>query len=327
MYCSKSCQQEAARCHKYECKVIDALLDLNSSIPVIFTALHATIQSVKIFDDPQKLQELITEIGDKNEAFHVDYANLTEEQHFRAAYSLATNESKKEPEELYRFSKKCAIVWHLLCHYTDLCDFLNTKAMEDMFLNLFFHFVLVSIVNSHQLGHPTVELGDMVTYGNGIFTLSHLINHSCLPNVFQSYDKGTIMIMAKSNIKAGEQLFYMYGPDVYHGYANLENRQKKLRIQYDFECKCEACRFDYPLMSNMPVPRGMFKEKITSDMFALIRIEPGFAQKKFKEYKKFIMEYKKKMPTFELLSAEAMLKQSTWVMMFGRPLEMQLKPI
>lgn len=286
----------------------------------VATPIRASLQSITMFEEPQELQSLI----DSTKLFDLDFTNLTDELHFRAGYSLATNESKRQPHEIFDFAVECAIVWKLLKQYTDLSSLLKTKETEDLFLNIFFHFYQSSIINAQALGHA-VEPGE---YGTAIFPFSSLLNHSCIPNVSKIFGKGTVVMYAKRAIKAGEQLFDSYGQHLHHGHARLVDRQRKLRIQYHFECKCKACRFDYPLLKEMQQPRNKrFFETCLKDLKKTFSYDKEFAKKKVQEYKKHLIEFDKHPPTLELYGAEDVFTYTMWTLMFGRPLNMQLKSL
>ncbi|XP_063702222.1 SET and MYND domain-containing protein 4-like [Culicoides brevitarsis] len=328
MFCSQKCHEIAhKRWHKYECPIIDGIFDIgtNSNFNQIETALRAALQSLTLFDDPHDLGKLMKEIANKNEVFEVNYAKLTEKNHFRAIYSLSTNETKATSAELYQYARECARAWHLLSKHTFLPFLLKTKETQDIFLDLLFHFFQSTIVNAHSLG---LASGNLAQYGSAIFALASLFNHSCVPNVGKIFDKSVIRIVAKRVIKAGEQLFDCYDKDVHHGHANLQKRQRKLKSQYRFECKCKACRNDFPLLEQMPTPKNQsFAEKVINDLHQMQNYDKEFAKKKLKEYKKYLIQYDKKVSSFELYSSEDVFMQALWTVMFGRPLHLQLKHV
>lgn len=323
MFCSEDCYQEAwKRFHKHECKIIDGIFSLNS-MPVV-TAVRAAVQSITMFDDPKELEKLIKDINVETEnAFTLDYSQLTEQNLFRAAYSLATNESCQKISVLFGFAKQCASVWHLLITHTYLHLLLKTKDTEDLFLNVLFHFFEVAVTNAHSLGQT---VGSTEQYGSAIFPLCSLLNHSCAPNILKLIDKSTVFVIAKQFIKAGEQIFDSYGQHLHHAHAKLQSRQKTFKSQYIFDCKCNACVRDYPLIEEIP-HHGRFFTKFLNDRERLDSFDKGFAKKKLKEYKKHLIEYQKKYPCFEVLASEDIFTHCLWALMFGAPLKMQLKPV
>lgn len=72
-----------------------------------------------------------------------------------------------------------------------------------------------------------------------IFPKISLINHSCDPNIRNSFDGQFLTIHAARPINQGEQVFNCYGP--HYKVMDREERQFALAQQYCFECKCEKC--------------------------------------------------------------------------------------
>lgn len=323
MFCSDNCQVEAnKRFHKYECKVIDGLNPFTTEfVPnPKFTAIRAALQSITMFDDPQELQKLISDIDAENKIFEIDYANLTEKDYFCAAYSLNRKESDEGRGRLYLNAANCASFWHLFSQYTDLRHLLKTKDMEDLFLNLLYNFFRNHIF-VFAYTHGQVE-----KYGSGVFALCSLLNHSCIPNVQRICDKDTIFIVAQNSIKAGEQLFSCYGFHLNHRYVNLEKRKETLLLQYGFECKCIACCKDYPLLVDLSPHSNPLPEY---ELHATLKevFDKDFAVKTLKEYVKKTIKFEKGMPSHNLIFAECIIGSALNNLMFGRPLNMQLKPI
>jgi uncharacterized protein len=60
--------------------------------------------------------------------------------------------------------------------------------------------------------------------------IARYINHSCKPNCEAEIKQGRIAILARKNIKAGEELTYDYGKDYFDIFIKPHG------------CKCEKCR-------------------------------------------------------------------------------------
>jgi hypothetical protein len=73
----------------------------------------------------------------------------------------------------------------------------------------------------------------------GIFPRISMLNHSCEPNIRNSFDGKHLTIFAASDISEGEEIFNCYGP--HWKLMSFQERQDTLRIQYNFECKCTKC--------------------------------------------------------------------------------------
>lgn len=67
--------------------------------------------------------------------------------------------------------------------------------------------------------------------GSPRWNTARYINHSCRPNCDAINRKGRIFIVARKNIKAGEELHYNYGKDYFNDLAKKG-------------CKCKQCYTD-----------------------------------------------------------------------------------
>lgn len=65
--------------------------------------------------------------------------------------------------------------------------------------------------------------------GKGRDNLARYANHSCRPNAFTEIIRGKIWIIAKRNIKTGEEITYNYGQEYFD------------RIIKPVGCKCVKC--------------------------------------------------------------------------------------
>lgn len=317
MFCSETCQQDTwKRFHKYECPVIDGIFAASQECPTRRIAIRTAFYALTMFDDPDELRDLIKEINVETEtAFDLDYSCLTEPQHFREIYALATKDTDISFTELLGLAQDCASTWHVLSNYTDLRLVLKTSDMEDLFLNLLFHFMQSAPVYSHEAYH-----------GTGFYALCSLVNHSCAPNVARFCDGMKNVLFVRRMIKAGEQLFDNYGHGQTFFDAGLWERQSYLKSQYHFDCKCEACVKRYPLIQEMTIPPKLYQQ-IDGEYERICSHDREFAKKKLKEYKKFLISNYKKYPCYEVCAKEENLMQCLLILLKELPLEMKLKPL
>ncbi|XP_063702230.1 SET and MYND domain-containing protein 4-like [Culicoides brevitarsis] len=330
MFCSEKCQKEAnSRFHRFECPILDGIFTLFNKITVI--AIRTALFSLTMFDDPRELEALISEINVETEsAFDLNYSNLTEQQHFRAIYALATNESARSVADLFQRSNLCAITWFLFRNHTNLSEILTTKCLEDLFLNMLFRFGQAAAVNYHTLA-AMAKSDDVLAgsfspkqIGSGSFALCSLLNHSCAPNVVRVGDGDKNIVIVNRVIKRGTQIFDNYG--AHHCLEDLAERQKILKDQYIFTCSCEACQNNYPLFSEFPIPTKFFLE-MGNDEERIVRYDKEFAKKKFQDYKKLLIEYNDKYPCFEVCASQEHFLACVRVLIGDVPLELQLKPL
>ncbi|XP_059472215.1 SET and MYND domain-containing protein 4-like [Neocloeon triangulifer] len=83
--------------------------------------------------------------------------------------------------------------------------------------------------------------------GRGLYPTVALINHSCDANVTRVFHLGTQVVKAIRPIKKGQQIFGSYGPD--YGGMPRSRRQAILREKFYFECDCDPCQSNWPLIA------------------------------------------------------------------------------
>lgn len=83
----------------------------------------------------------------------------------------------------------------------------------------------------------------LVTSSSRIFTAIFpkisMLNHSCDPNIRNTFDGPYLSIYATRDIASNEEIFNCYGPN-YKLMSTLD-RQSSLKQQYCFDCKCNKC--------------------------------------------------------------------------------------
>lgn len=79
---------------------------------------------------------------------------------------------------------------------------------------------------------------------SGVFPVACRLNHSCSPNVQQSWQpqEGKVRLLASARIQAGEELCNTYLDLL----QTWDQRQASLLSRYDFHCECRACRLSGP---------------------------------------------------------------------------------
>lgn len=285
--------------------------------------IRTVIYAFTMFEEPQDLQKVIQDINPETEtAFTLNYSNLTDPEHFRAIYTLATNEESHRDIQI-GLTSYCVEFWHIFSTFTDLRSLLKTKDLEDLFLRLLFHFIQVAIVNAQSIGGATSIDPNSAS---GVLTLCSLFNHSCVPNIVRICDDAINVVVVRRPIKAGEQLFESYVTGHYHN--DLLTRQALLKPQYNIECQCEACVHDFPLLKDMPKRRSQLQKQVVKHHQQLLRdFDKKVSKKLFERYKKFLKEYRGQYLTYGICKAEENLMAAFCVLMADLPLAKVLKPV
>ena len=71
----------------------------------------------------------------------------------------------------------------------------------------------------------------------GLFPLSAMLSHSCVPNAVYAFEGETLFMHALAPIEAGDEITSSYIKQ----HMTVEDRQKELLSRYGFVCRCEAC--------------------------------------------------------------------------------------
>merc|ERR1711892_1296449 len=127
---------------------------------------------------------------------------------------------------------------------------------EKVMCKTILHFLQVMKFNTHGIPEAILTdpqrplLVDVRSIGCGVFPTLCLLNTSCDQNITK-YNEGTKVIgVASKPIKKGEEVSDNYFPAA--AFQERSERRKWLKEHYWFECECNACEENLPLMEDMP---------------------------------------------------------------------------
>ncbi|KAK6352285.1 hypothetical protein TWF730_009115 [Orbilia blumenaviensis] len=95
-----------------------------------------------------------------------------------------------------------------------------------------------SSINSQNEGPRDPELAEQASF----FPQAAYMNHSCIPNVRISIFSDLMFVHAASHIRKGDELLIDYLDD---DYSPLTQRRELLKQNFDFNCGCSRCEFEY----------------------------------------------------------------------------------
>ncbi|XP_011502335.1 PREDICTED: SET and MYND domain-containing protein 4-like [Ceratosolen solmsi marchali] len=107
--------------------------------------------------------------------------------------------------------------------------------------------MLQLICNGHaitRLNLTTSESHNIATeyqcrVATAIYPSASMMNHSCDPNIINSFKDQYLIVKAAKDILINDEIFNCYGP--HYRRMSKNDRQTALKNQYCFTCNCEAC--------------------------------------------------------------------------------------
>ncbi|KAJ6630523.1 SET and MYND domain-containing protein 4 [Pseudolycoriella hygida] len=321
MFCSADCETKACQTfHKYECPVMEITSKLSKNLQMALRTLYVVLA---IFDDSiHDLQKYILNHPEICTIF--DVKGLDERSKFLAINSLIANDKidirKEVLEEISQWSSKLKEIWST--HGDFIAQFLHRQ-------------IQVATVNYHEIYSWPLKKGGFfdkdidklpdafayqrvtVSAGNGSYPFCSLLNHSCAPNVGKIFVNDKIVLIVQRPIEKGAQLFDNYG---YH-FTNMSKdcRQKELLKQYKFLCNCDACKHNWPILTNLKIANklNLNKAKKVCRELKMLEVNRKKAMSKYKELCDIVNKNHKNFPSVEMCSImESMAAY----------LEMSLKP-
>ena len=127
---------------------------------------------------------------------------------------------------------------------------------ERMMCRVIVHFRQVMKFNTHAIIEAILKdplrplLVDIRSIGCGVFPTLCLLNTSCDQNITKYHEGTKVIGVASKFIKKGEEVSDNYFPAA--AFLDRTERRKWLREHYWFECECNACAQNLPLMKDLP---------------------------------------------------------------------------
>lgn len=248
MFCSVKCRDAGSKYHRYECGYLPLLhqMGIGHLALRIFlsTDMETALASVEKYSSIDHLSHMKTEPTE----------NLTST--YDAVYCLHRHLDNITPHDQYRYSKHVCMLLNILKHSGfDLSEH-RVKIGNVLLLH-----VLQMIINAHSIQQMVdkepesiYELTEDVSIASALFPSLSMINHSCRPNVYPTFEMGTFVILRASRpIPAGSEVFACYG---YH-YAtqSVDIRRNELYQQYNFECRCSVCMQEMKRDELLPIEK------------------------------------------------------------------------
>lgn len=176
-------------------------------------------------------------------------SSVSESERFHQVYNLVTHTEDMMPDDLYQYALTAVLMNLYLKYHTTYFSAANKNGYSFQVMGgHILHHIAQMICNGHAI--TKVDFTNMSTAQNtvseekqriatAIYPSASMMNHSCEPNITNSFVNDYLIVQASKNISKGEEVFNCYGPHFQN--SKLRDRQEILRGQYFFECKCVRC--------------------------------------------------------------------------------------
>lgn len=214
-YCSEACITNDYAVHQHEVQALKRLPETGSDPSALVVRVAATRK---------------TEGEKKEDGVMVPVEVCNGRQNRFAHIMLLEAASRHAPEEALDLLQKASLRLSVICKLGNIP--LSQKEA--------YHLLLVQQSNAHQI-HGDAEEG-VPAVALGLFPLTSMLNHSCVPNCAHSFDirpgqRPKLVMRTIRACEAGEQLTYNYC----RLYASTHTRRAQLEHCYSFVCDCPRC--------------------------------------------------------------------------------------
>lgn len=325
MFCSKACEEEGRRnYHDIECPIIDSLFEVGTEGALI--AIRTVVEAITCFETMANLRQFVAAIDVKTEnVFTMDYGKVNSKRDlYLPVHTLVTNDELLKRPIKFKKMFFAAILFHLFRNYTSIQRLLVADGDEEFFFDLIYHHLLTAMMNMHGLDVIDPFVGEIKngSYGSGSFPFLSLCNHSCSPNSVRLPFGKLYVVLILRNIAEGGHIWDNYG--THHCIDGWQERQSKLRNQYQFDCKCDACVHDYPLYSELAAPKEVPDCRTQEDLMENVsKFKYDYALKGVQRFGRFLRDYSKHTPCTQLCRAEEYLKFCYHILANNVPLEIR----
>lgn len=246
MFCSRDCMSLAARFHNFECQAVDLDIELENTIYQV--AHRVVFEALGLFGRIEELQKFVSESSTDKTIFDFNLAEATGEQKEKILLqSISALQRNSVPDQMKP----------MLSRHIDLMKSITKNKKNQDFLGEFMR-KQFEIIITNSFGLTSYQNGDV---GSGIFALSSYFNHSCAPNITRVTIDNKLAFVVARPVSKGQQLFVCYRGS-FTTTSKVERREEVLR-SYRFECVCEACAENYPLIDDLPSADANFVDPPT----------------------------------------------------------------
>lgn len=262
-FCTPDCRDKALESyHKYECGIMKLFLESGFNVyPYLALRLVCQEGLAKLLELRPSIESRSEKVGTTQGQQKTKYLS----GHFMSGYNLMAHEdSIAEESWILRglvavFMLKCLQMTDYFKSDEDRSQIKNEGDLteKEAFVGaVIFRLLNVMPCNSHDIAEFETPVLDKFVPGNkkvsvgaGLYPCLALLNHSCTPSFMRCNKGNEVICVASKAIKKGEEICENYG--LMHTAKDLNERQKILKEHYKFDCTCQPCNENWPLLTDM----------------------------------------------------------------------------
>ncbi|XP_015109528.1 SET and MYND domain-containing protein 4 [Diachasma alloeum] len=239
-YCSPKCWKESwGLYHRWECPGYE--MGIWRQIGIAHLAIKvllvsATTEDIEKFNEVQKLVTNIEKLSDDDlMVYSITALMLSQYLHDHTDFQ-------------HQVDLKKSIIEKLTNNENGVTFKISTLSEKRKFLaSLLLRHILQLIANGHaitQLNLMNTPKGNIVDEQQqriavGIYPSVSMMNHSCDPTIMNTFWNDYLIVKSMKDVGIGDEIFNCYGPHFRR--MSVEERQRALKSQYCFQCKCLSC--------------------------------------------------------------------------------------
>ncbi|XP_057327900.1 SET and MYND domain-containing protein 4 [Microplitis mediator] len=255
-YCSTRCRDADSKAHLNECKLLAPLWLSDASITCLM-AIKAILQKPW-----SKLLALKDDFYKIRTSFRPTADHTFKGSDYFSYWSLVTHEDERTMDDLFHRAYMTAWLLRVLKLSSYLPDNVKSEPGEPLTedelyaADLLCHHLQLLQFNTHEISEIVKPRGEVNLakcksnfIGGGLYPTPALLNHSCNPGIVRYFVGTTMIVRSIRTIRKGTEVCDNYGP---HFATSAEaDRKRKLRLNYWFDCNCEACNQHWPLLNDI----------------------------------------------------------------------------
>ncbi|CAL4163154.1 unnamed protein product [Meganyctiphanes norvegica] len=261
VFCSDKCRTTGWKgFHCIECPSLStlAVLNLGQNFCTLLYRMIAQTPYAHLRDLLNNCEKENNQVNSEMKGFN--NKGIFDTSEFASVFSLVGNIEHRSPDDLLKRASLAYVLLQLLIqsksYFLDPSGESFSPDDKEILLlgSLLMSLVMKMPCNSMVISEFNVNIANKRECNNedigaGMFPLSCLMNHSCNPSA-SHHSYGTYKATyASKYLPEGSEITISYG---YH-YANDEMtvRKSQLKSAYFFDCQCEACKDEWPMLSNL----------------------------------------------------------------------------